>query len=356
MKLFAQKCRAISIVGDPDQGIYGWRSANASNMQQMRSDYGNVTVINLEENYRSSTCILKASLAVIEQDSSRFSKTLIGTKGRGFLPVLRILYDIHIEAKWIAREIKRVMALTGGMIKVKDVAILVRSSSMTRAIEAGLAAAGLRYRMVGGHKFFDREEIKDTLAYLRIIHSLKDSAALLRIINVPSRKIGKERVGVFLRDSEKKKRTVWESVEACVRGELRFSSTYSESAYSIQSGLANFAKCILSARQGLASKEIASISELIDFVRQGLEYDEHLMKKFGADGADRIANLEELKTFSKEVESVKNKDDLPEIGVLGAADEEETALSRFLGNIALMTDNRDGDDDHLTCVHTDYSI
>jgi DNA helicase II / ATP-dependent DNA helicase PcrA len=137
MRLFAQKCKAISIVGDPDQGIYGWRSANAGNLRQMRVDYNNVLVVNLEENYRSSTWILKLSLAIIEQDPMRFAKTL-----------LRILVDVHIEARWIAREIKRVMGLTGGMINEKDIAILVRTASLTRPIESGLASAGLRYRMV----------------------------------------------------------------------------------------------------------------------------------------------------------------------------------------------------------------
>jgi len=114
----------------------------------MRQDYKDVLVVNLEENYRSSTWILKVSLAVIEQDSARFAKTLLGTKMWGMQPVLRTLADVHLEARWIAREIKRVIGLTGGLITEKDVAILVRTASLTRPIESGLASAGLRYRMV----------------------------------------------------------------------------------------------------------------------------------------------------------------------------------------------------------------
>jgi DNA helicase II / ATP-dependent DNA helicase PcrA len=148
MRLFSQRCKAISIVGDPDQGIYGWRSANAGNLKLMRSDYKDVIVVNLEENYRSSTWILKLSLAVIEQDSMRFAKTLLGTKSWGMQPVLRTLVDVHVEARWIAREIKRIIALTGGMVKERDITILVRTASLTRPIESGLASAGLRYRMV----------------------------------------------------------------------------------------------------------------------------------------------------------------------------------------------------------------
>jgi DNA helicase II / ATP-dependent DNA helicase PcrA len=148
MRLLGQFRNAISIVGDPDQGIYGWRSAHAGNLAQMRSDYNNVQVVNLEQNYRSSQLILKCSMAVIEQDSGRFKKTLKGTRGKGVNPVLRTLGDVYLEARWIAREIRRVMGLTGGMIKERDIAILVRTTSMTRTVEGALASAGLRYRMV----------------------------------------------------------------------------------------------------------------------------------------------------------------------------------------------------------------
>jgi DNA helicase II / ATP-dependent DNA helicase PcrA len=164
MRLFAQRCHAISIVGDPDQGIYGWRNANSENISQMREDYRNVRVVSLEENYRSSTWILKISLAIIEQDSKRFAKSLIGTKGLGIQPVLRTLTDVQEEARWIAKEINRVMGLTGGMVKSKDVAILVRASRMTRPVESALTSAGLRYKMVGSlyNNAHDRLAISDS--------------------------------------------------------------------------------------------------------------------------------------------------------------------------------------------------
>ena len=120
----------------------------------MRADYRDVHVVNLEENYRSSTWILKLSMAVIEQDSARFAKSLIGTKRWGTQPVLRTLADVHVEARWIAREIKRIKGMTGEMIQERDVAILVRTASLTRPIESALASAGLRYRMVALSLFF----------------------------------------------------------------------------------------------------------------------------------------------------------------------------------------------------------
>ena len=148
MRLFAQTRMAISIVGDPDQGIYGWRNACIGNMAQMRNDYANVKVVNLEENYRSSEKILQISMAVIEQDEKRFKRKLIGTRGEGPPPVLRTLKDQHVEARWIAKEIKRCIGLTGRMLTPRDFAILVRASRMTRPIESALSAQGLRYRMV----------------------------------------------------------------------------------------------------------------------------------------------------------------------------------------------------------------
>jgi DNA helicase II / ATP-dependent DNA helicase PcrA len=148
MRLFSQKCQAISIVGDPDQGIYGWRNACVGNTSQMRNDYSGVKVVNLEENYRSSESILKISMAVIEQDKARFKRKLVGTRGTGEPPVLRVLKDQHVEARWIAREIKRCIGLTGRMLTPGDFAILVRASRMTRPIESALSSLGLRYRMV----------------------------------------------------------------------------------------------------------------------------------------------------------------------------------------------------------------
>jgi len=132
----------------------------------MRSDYRDVIVVNLEENYRSSTWILKVSLAIIEQDATRFSKTLLGTKCWGAQPVLRMVDNVHVEARWIAREIKRVIGVTGGMIREQDIAILVRTASLTRPIESGLASAGLRYRMVArflGGKVDDRLVVESSL-------------------------------------------------------------------------------------------------------------------------------------------------------------------------------------------------
>jgi len=181
---------------------------------------------------------------------------------------------------------------------------------------------------------------------LRIIHSPKDSAALLRIINVPNRRIGKERIATFVNDSESKSRSLWESLQALVSGDLRFS----QHDHAAETALAVLVRTIESARQKLVANLIPSVVELIDFVRNKVNYDDHLRKKFGPEADQRIGNLEELKSFAGEIERITEDNQLPEIGIGEGLTVEESALERFLGNVSLMTDVRDSGDDKIDCV------
>ena len=158
--------------------------------------------------------------------------------------------------------------------------------------------------------------------------------------------MGKERITVLLKDSETKNRTLWESIQALISGEIRFAS--SDRAAEIS--LSSLVRCINTARQKLASGDLATVADLIDYIRKTLQYDEYLRKKFGPEVDERLGNIEELKTFSKEVDQVTEENTLPDIGISEATEEEETALSRFLGNIALMTDVRDGGEEKADCV------
>lgn len=163
---------------------------------------------------------------------------------------------------------------------------------------------------------------------------------------MPNRRLGKERISVLVKDTESKNRSLWESIQALITGEIRF-ATNDKAA---EMGLANFVRCINLSRQKLAKSELATVSDLIDYVRKNVQYDDYLRKKFGPEADERIGNLEELKTFSKEVEQVIEENKLPDIGVLEGVDVEENTLSRFLGNIALMTDVRDNGEDKVDCV------
>jgi DNA helicase-2/ATP-dependent DNA helicase PcrA len=152
MRLFASQRKRVTIVGDPDQSIYGFRSAETKNFKRMLKQYPETVTIPLEENYRSSGAILLTALEVIQQDESRISKSLLPTHSVGTRPVLRKLASAHDEAEWIITEIKRCLTLTGNVMTFDDVAILLRSASLSRHIESALGKAGIPYRMVGESK------------------------------------------------------------------------------------------------------------------------------------------------------------------------------------------------------------
>lgn len=149
MRLFAAQRKRITIVGDPDQSIYGFRAAETKNYGRMLRQYPETVTIALDENYRSSGAILLTALTVIEQDSSRVAKSLSATHSVGTRPVLRRLANAHKEAQWLVSEIQRCMGLSGDLLDLNDFAILLRSASLSRLIESELGKAGMAYRMVG---------------------------------------------------------------------------------------------------------------------------------------------------------------------------------------------------------------
>jgi len=183
------------------------------------------------------------------------------------------------------------------------------------------------------------------LAYLRVIHSSKDTAALLRIVNVPSRRLGKERIAVLVKDAENQSRSLWESIQALISGEIRF-ATNDKAA---EGALATLVRTITSIRKKLKSNDMNLVSEIIDWLRNNVNYDDYLRKKFGPNADERIGNLDELKNFALEVDRATKENVLPDVIVETTA-EEETPLERFLGNIALMTDVQDAGEDKVDSV------
>lgn len=177
----------ICVVGDADQSIYAWRGADIQNILDFEKDYPNCKTIKLEQNYRSTKTILDAANAVIENNTRRIDKILRTEAGFGDKIDHFTAQNEHEEAAYIAKTIeeKHEEGLPYG-----DVAILYRTNMQSRVLEEGLIKKGIPYTMVGGTKFYDRKEIKDVLAYLRVLHNPNDDLSLLRIINVPKRSIG----------------------------------------------------------------------------------------------------------------------------------------------------------------------
>jgi DNA helicase-2/ATP-dependent DNA helicase PcrA len=343
MNLFAAKNRRITIVGDPDQSIYGFRSAEIQNLKRMQRRYSNTTVVLLEDNYRSAASILNAAQEVIEQDTSRPAKALQATHSFGTLPVLRRLPNPNAEAQWMVLEIKRCAAMTGGLLRMSDFAVLLRSASLSTQIETAFGRAGIPYKMVGGRKFFDRTEVKILLNYMRVVSHTGHSDALMNIVNVPPRRIGDETIKQLTSGAEKAKIPLWNFIKDVIQGRR---STEKKLQKAAEQGLCTLVNLIEASRQKLQECEDASAPRvLIEFIAERLSFQEYLIRTYPLDEDSRWANVRELMHQASEVaafeeEEVDKEMDLPEIeGVQQQqAHSGEEALTRFLANVALATE------------------
>ncbi len=178
----------VMVVGDDDQSIYGWRGADVKNMRQFQEDFPGTQVVKLEENYRSSQVVLDAANAVIAENRGRMGKTLVTRRRGGESITLLTAADERDEAEWIVRELLR--RRQANDFEPRDMAVLYRTNSQSRAMEEAFRRAGMPYRLIGAISFYDRREVKDLLAYLRLIANPRDDAAFLRAIAVPRRGLG----------------------------------------------------------------------------------------------------------------------------------------------------------------------
>ncbi len=190
-KLLSQKYKNICVVGDDDQGIYGWRGANIKNIQSFEEDFDDVKVVKLEQNYRSTANVISAATAVIKQNSARVDKSLWTEKGSGNCITVFQAQDQEDEANYVVDEINR---LRRNGIFLVNIAVLYRTNYQSRVIEEAMLKNGLPYKLVGGFRFYDRKEIKDILSYMRFLYNLKDDLSVTRIINTPTRKVGSKSV------------------------------------------------------------------------------------------------------------------------------------------------------------------
>src|SRR6202167_4777361 len=187
LRLLAQQHKNICCVGDDDQSIYSWRGAQIENILKFESDFPGALIVRLEENYRSTPEILAAAAGVIDHNRGRLGKTLWTRAGEGDKVTVRGLWDAEQEARWAGDEIE---ALQRKGHKLSQIAILVRAGFQTREFEERFIALALPYRVIGGPRFYERQEIRDALAYLRLVRQPNDDLAFERIVNMPRRGIG----------------------------------------------------------------------------------------------------------------------------------------------------------------------
>lgn len=277
-----QQHAAIFAVGDDDQSIYAFRGANVGNMQDLERDYAISRIIKLEQNYRSHGHILDAANALISHNSGRLGKNLWTAEGDG--EPVRVFYavtDID-ETAFIVEEIK---ALSAEGLPLSNIALLYRSNAQSRILEHGLFNASISYRVYGGMRFFDRQEIKHALAYLRLIALPDDNNALLRVINFPARGIGSRTLEQLQDEASKLNVSLWQAALKRCAGERNAASAANQS----KKGVAGFVDLILSMRK---TCEGLPLPEIVRCMIEASGLMAHYQA--GREGSERLDNLKEL--------------------------------------------------------------
>ncbi|KAJ3820348.1 P-loop containing nucleoside triphosphate hydrolase protein [Lentinula raphanica] len=332
--------RCVTVVGDPDQSIYGWRSAEVGNLARMQKDFVSTEQIFLEENYRSTASILNASLAIVAQDKTRIQKSLRTSHPAGPPPILMSLSSEQIEASFLAGEIKRIVAYMGGTFNWGDFVILLRFNALSRAIESALQKEGIPSRVLGGHKFFERVEIKDLLAYLQLVDNPRFVPAFMRAINIPARGMGEKSVAELIARAESSKLTLVELVEKI------HSNKTPDVKPAVKRKIAPFVSVFRNLRQ--MASDNAQPSDLIRRLVELIGYEDHL-RKTQPDWESRWENVQELITFASDVQSGL-QDNLAHEG--GSENTEETPLRLFLQASMLTSEgeqqNKEGDNEKVT--------
>jgi len=301
----------VCVVGDDDQSIYGWRGADVRNMQDFLKDFPGARLVRLEENYRSTQVVLDAANGVIAENSGRIGKTLTTRRRGGESVTLLAAADERDEAEWVVRELERRSA--AGDWAYPDMAVLYRTNSQSRALEEAFRRAGIPYRLIGAISFYERREVKDLLAYLRLITNPADDEAFLRAVGVPKRGLGETSLSILQRTAAQ-----WSKpLLATARG----AEGITDLRPNVREAFRAFAALI----DGLAQRAgQLPPADVLEQVIQAIDY-EAVLHAEGPEGEDRWENVREL------VASAANWSEVVAEGAEG------TPLERFLAEAALLS-------------------
>lgn len=303
-KMISAKYKNICVVGDDAQSIYSWRGANFKNILNFEKDYKNAKVILLEQNYRSTKTILNAANSVIKNNINKKDKNLWTDNSLGEKIKYVRTNDEKDEASYVTREIRN---LVNNGVSLDDIAVLYRTNAQSRTIEEGFLNSNIPYKIVGAFAFYSRKEIKDLLAYLKLIYNTKDDVSLMRIINYPKRKIGAKTIENL-------------SMDAVLNGTSMFDV--------ISSGKElEFKKLILEMKE---KSEVLSLTETIDIVLDLSGIKSELESEHTLEADIRLENLNEFKSITKTFEE--------ESGI--------ASLEDFLNEVSLVSDVNDQKNDN----------
>ncbi|HXE57005.1 MAG TPA: UvrD-helicase domain-containing protein [Gemmatimonadales bacterium] len=318
----------VCIVGDDDQSIYAWRGADVRNMLQFQSDFPATRLVRLEENYRSTQIVLDAANAVIAENTSRLGKTLRTRRRGGEQVTVLAAADERDEAEWVVRTLQT--RATRGDNAFRDMAVLYRTNAQSRAFEEALRRAGVPYRLVGATSFYERREVKDLLAYLRLVANPADDEAFLRAVGVPRRGVGDASLAVLQQAAAQWRKPLLETALVADRvAELR---------PNVREAFRAFARFVADVRGRAGHLPPA---EILEQVIQGIGYESALAAE-GPEGVERWENVRELVASAAEWSEV----------VEPGAEAEGTPLERFLAEAALLSshDSIAGDEDGVTLM------
>ena len=295
-KMISDKYKNICVVGDDSQSIYGWRGANYKNILNFEKDYDNANVIFLEQNYRSTKTILNAANSVIKNNLHKKEKNLWTDNEKGEKITYKRLYDEKDEASYVVSEIKR---LNNNGEDLNDMIVLYRTNAQSRTIEDAFLHSNIPYRIIGAFAFYQRKEIKDLLAYLKLIYNTNDDVSLMRIINYPKRKIGDKTIENLSMNAVLNNSSIFDSISS--GKELEFK------------------KLILKMIEKTSN---LSLTETVEMVLNMSGIKEDLESEHTLEADIRLENLEEFKSITKTFEE--------ETG--------NSSLEDFLGEISLVSD------------------
>jgi DNA helicase-2/ATP-dependent DNA helicase PcrA len=324
-RMLAGGHRNIFVVGDLDQGVYSWRGADYRNVLRFRDDYPDHKLIRLSQNYRSTDTILAAAKEVIRKNQHRLENELFTTRGQGSKIRLVEAYNEQDEARFVVDEIEQL--IRSEQCKLGDFALMYRTNAQSRVLEEAFINRGLPYVLVRGTRFYDRKEIKDALAYLRLIHNPDDSVSLARIINVPARAIGNKTMADLNRWAYDLGVGPWPAIARLTAHEDddvaqpdpdQPAAVPAPFAARARKSLVEFGRLM---RMLMAAKEKLTLAELYDLMLARTGY-KNFVKDDTPEGEDRWDNLQELR---RKAESV------------GGATAAE-ALPPFLEEVALVAD------------------
>ena len=319
----------LCVVGDADQSIYAFRGATIRNIEDFERDYPNATTILLEQNYRSTQNILSAANSVISRNPARREKRLWTDEGAGELIVGYVADNEHDEARFIAEEIDA-LAANGG-ITYNDVAVFYRTNNSSRSLEEVFIRAGIPYKVVGGVRFYERREIRDIVAYLRVLDNPGDAVSLRRILNTPRRGIGDRAEACVAVYAENTGSSFADALEAAAEGKVPLLNTRSAKA------IAGFVELMDELRTRLASSE-GDLGELVEAVLERTGYRNELESSSDPQDLARLDNLNELVSVAHEfaidlanavaLDDAPEDEDVPDTGV----------LAQFLERVSLVAD------------------